>query len=202
MQIIKEIEQRSNEWYNLRMLKMTASNANKIIAGGNVLFNYCEKLVNEFINGAEPHYVSNDMQRGIDLEPTARNLARCIYDIDFEEVGAIIHNNRVLVSPDGVEFVSDKPNRLIEIKCPCNNVFNKVLQGYINPKYYAQIQMQLYVSGALECLYFNYNEEVEPFYYGQWIKPDKEVFKKLENNLKFGVEIIEMLLTKYFEGNK
>ena len=48
MQIIKEIKQRSDEWYNLRMLKMTASNADKIIAGGNVLFNYCEKLVNEF----------------------------------------------------------------------------------------------------------------------------------------------------------
>ena len=50
MQIIKEIKQRSDEWYNLRMLKMTASNADKIITGGNVLFNYCEKLVNEFIN--------------------------------------------------------------------------------------------------------------------------------------------------------
>lgn len=199
MQIIKEIKQRSDEWYNLRMLKMTASNADKIIAGGNVLFNYCEKLVNEFINGAESHYVSNDMQRGIELEPIARNLASSIYNINFHEVGAIVHNNRVLVSPDGVEFVNNKPNRLIEIKCPCDNVFNKVLQGYINPKYYAQMQMQLYVSGALECLYFNYNEDVKPFYKGQWIKPDKEVFKTLERNLKFGVEIIEMLLTKYFE---
>ena len=159
MQIIKEIKQRSDEWYNLRMLKMTASNADKIIAGGNVLFNYCEKLVNEFINGAESNYVSNDMQRGIELEPIARNLASSIYNINFHEVGAIVHNNRVLVSPDGVEFVNNKPNRLIEIKCPCDNVFNKVLQGYINPKYYAQMQMQLYVSGALECLYFNYNED-------------------------------------------
>ena len=199
MQIIKEIKQRSDEWYNLRMLKMTASNADKIIAGGNVLFNYCEKLVNEFINGAESHYVSNDMQRGIELEPIARNLASSIYNINFHEVGAIVHNNRVLVSPDGVEFVNNKPNRLIEIKCPCDNVFNKVLQGYINPKYYAQIQMQLYVSGALECLYFNYNEDIKPLYKGQWRKPEKEVFKTLERNLKFGVEIIEMLLTKYFE---
>lgn len=164
-----------------------------------MLFNYCEKLVNEFINGAESHYVSNDMQRGFELEPIARNLASSIYNINFHEVGAIVHNNRVLVSPDGVEFVNNKPNRLIEIKCPCDNVFNKVLQGYINPKYYAQIQMQLYVSGALECLYFNYNEDVKPFYKGQWIKPDKEAFKTLEKNLKFGVEIIEMLLTKYFE---
>ena len=199
MQIIKEIKQRSDEWYNLRMLKMTASNADKIIAGGNVLFNYCEKLVNEFINGAESHYVSNDMQRGIELEPIARNLASSIYNINFHEVGAIVHNNRVLVSPDGVEFVNNKPNRLIEIKCPCDKVFNKVLQGYINPKYYAQMQMQLYVSGALECLNFNKNEEVKQFKKEKGIKPDKEELKTQEKNLKFGVEIIEMLLTKYFE---
>lgn len=200
MEVIKNIEQRTEEWYDLRRLKLTASCADKVISGGNVLFNHCEKVVNEFLYGAEAHYVNNDMQRGIDLEPTARALASSIYGVEFQEIGAIVHNDRVLVSPDGVEFVDDKPNKLIEIKCPNDNVFKKVLDGYINPKYYAQIQMQLYVSKATECLYFNYNENIEPFYYGKWIKPDNEMFKTLEKNLKFGADIIDILLIKHFEG--
>lgn len=202
MQILKELKQRSDEWYKIRQNKMTASNADKIVSGGNTLFNYCDEIVTEFFNGAKPHFISDNMQRGIDLEPTARDLANSIYNKNFEEVGAVIYNERCLVSPDGVVMKNDKIKELIEIKSPSDHIFQKVLNGYINPKYYAQIQLQLFVTGAEKCLFFNYNENVEPFYKGQWIKPDEEVFKKLETNLKWGADIIDMLLMKHFEAEE
>ena len=200
MIIYDKLEQRTPEWYALRQLRLTASNAYKIIAGNDILFNYCQELVNEFIYGAKETVMNEYMLNGVRLEPVARELAETLYNCKYEQVGAIVQNDRVLVSPDGCIFDDDDNIiELIEIKCPSDKTFKKVLTGYIDKKYMAQMQMQMLVCECNKCRYFVYNENIEPFYYSVMIEADADMQAKLKENLAEGASIIDSLLIDYFE---
>ena len=194
-------EQRTEEWYTCRRLHLSASNAKTIIANGKGLETYCKELVTEFIaENVEETYTNEAMQRGIELEPVAREFANELFNKQFQEVGFCEYNNRIGVSPDGVIF-DDNGNiaELIEIKCPNNNRF---LEQYMTDKpfdeYIAQIQMQLYVTGASQCLYFVYNPNIKPYYYAKIITPDAEIQEKLKKGLERGSEMIDSMLLKYY----
>lgn len=200
MIIYNELRQKTLEWYALRQLKQTASNAYKIIAGGNILFNYCVELVNEFLYGVKDRVINEHIQRGVELEPVARELAETLYNCKYTEVGAVVQNDRVLVSPDGCIFDDDgNIIELIEIKCPSDKTFNKVLGGYIDKKYMAQMQMQMLICECKKCRYFVYNENIEPFYYSVMVEADAVMQEKLKENLAEGANIIDILLLDYFE---
>ena len=194
-------EQRTEEWYTCRRLHLSASNAKTIIANGKGLETYCKELVTEFIaENVEETYTNEAMQRGIELEPVAREFANELFNKQFQEVGFCEYNNRIGVSPDGVIF-DDNGNiaEFIEIKCPNNNRF---LEQYMTDKpfdeYIAQIQMQLYVTGASQCLYFVYNPNIKPYYYAKIITPDAEIQEKLKKGLERGSEMIDSMLLKYY----
>ena len=198
-------EQRTEEWYSCRRLHLSASNAKTIIANGKGLETYCKELVTEFIaENVEETYINEAMQRGIELEPVAREFANELFNKQFQEVGLVELNNRVSCSPDGVIF-DDKGNisELIEIKCPNNNRF---LEQYMTDKpydeYIAQVQMQLFCTGASQCLYFAYNPNIKPYYYAKIITPDAEIQEKLKKGLKRGSELIDKYLFEYFEKVK
>lgn len=195
-------EQRTEEWYACRRLHLSASNAKTIIANGKGLETYCKELVTEFIaENVEETYTNEAMQRGIELEPVAREFANELFNKQFQEIGLVELNNRISCSPDGVIF-DDKGNisELIEIKCPNNNRF---LEQYMTDKpydeYIAQVQMQLFCTGASQCLYFAYNPNIKPYYYAKIITPDAEIQEKLKKGLERGSELIDSLLFKYFE---
>ena len=64
--IYKDIEQRSEEWYKVRELHLTASNASTIIANGKGLETLCRQKVLEYILPENREgFVSNDMEKGI-----------------------------------------------------------------------------------------------------------------------------------------
>lgn len=186
---IYNFEQRTEDWYNIRKGKMTASNAETIIANGKGLETYIYNLMAEYYSSAEKeNYINADMQRGIDLEPEARLEFEFYTNLDVQEVGFIEYNEFIGVSPDGL--IGD--DGLIEIKCPNDSVYFKLLlSDNIKPEYIAQMQMQLYVTDRQYCYFVSYNPNFEKSLYIKKITRDEEMIEKLKKGLDKGTELIK-----------
>ena len=186
---IHNFEQRTEDWYNIRKGKMTASNADTIIANGKGLETYIYNLMAEYYSSAEKeNYINADMQRGIDLEPEARLEFEFYTNLDVQEVGFIEYNDFIGVSPDGL--IGD--DGLIEIKCPNDSVYFKLLlSDNIKPEYLAQMQMQLYVTDRQYCYFVSYNPNFEKSLYIKKITRDEEMIEKLKKGLDKGTELIK-----------
>ena len=186
---IHNFEQRTDEWYAIRKGKMTASNAETIIANGKGLETYIYNLMAEYYSSAEKeNYINADMQRGIDLEPEARLEFEFYTDLDVQEVGFIEYNEFIGVSPDGL--VGD--DGLIEIKCPNDSIYFKLLlSNNIKPEYIAQMQMQMYVTNRQYCYFVSYNPNFEKSLYIKKINRDEEMIEKLKKGLERGTELIK-----------
>ena len=186
---IYNFEQRTEDWYNIRKGKMTASNAETIIANGKGLETYIYNLMAEHYSSAEKeNYINADMQRGIDLEPEARLEFEFYTDLDVQEVGFIEYNDFIGVSPDGL--IGD--DGLIEIKCPNDSIYFKLLlSDNIKPEYIAQMQMQMYVTDRQYCYFVSYNPNFEKSLYIKKINRDEEMIEKLKKGLERGTELIK-----------
>ena len=186
---IYNFEQRTEDWYNIRKGKMTASNAETIIANGKGLETYIYNLMAEYYSSAEKeNYINADMQRGIDLEPEARLEFEFYTDLDVQEVGFIEYNDFIGVSPDGL--IGD--DGLIEIKCPNDSIYFKLLlSNKIKPEYIAQMQMQMYVTDRQYCYFVSYNPNFEKSLYIKKINRDEEMIDKLKKGLERGTELIK-----------
>ena len=186
---IHNFEQRTEDWYNIRKGKMTASNAETIIANGKGLETYIYNLMAEYYSSAEKeNYINADMQRGIDLEPEARLEFEFYTDLDVQEVGFIEYNEFIGVSPDGL--IGD--DGLIEIKCPNDSIYFKLLlSNNIKPEYIAQMQMQMYVTDRQYCYFVSYNPNFEKSLYIKKINRDEEMIEKLKKGLERGTQLIK-----------
>ena len=186
---IYNFEQRTEDWYNIRKGKMTASNAETIIANGKGLETYIYNLMAEYYSSAEKeNYINADMQRGIDLEPEAKIEFQFYTGLDIKEVGCVELNEYILASPDGL--IGD--DGLIEIKCPNDSIYFKlVLNDNIKPEYIAQMQMQMYVTDRLYCYFVSYNPNFEKSLYIKRINRDEEMIEKLKKGLERGTQLIK-----------
>ena len=186
---IYNFEQRTEDWYNIRKGKMTASNAETIIANGKGLETYIYNLMAEYYSSAEKeNYINADMQRGIDLEPEAKIEFQFYTGLDIKEVGCVELNEYILASPDGL--IGD--DGLIEIKCPNDSIYFKLLlNDNIKPEYIAQMQMQMYVTDRLYCYFVSYNPNFEKSLYIKRINRDEEMIEKLKKGLERGTQLIK-----------
>ena len=186
---IHNFEQRTDEWYAIRKGKMTASNAETIIANGKGLETYIYNLMEEYYSSAEKeNYINADMQRGIDLEPEAKIEFQFYTGLDIKEVGCVELNEYILASPDGL--IGD--DGLIEIKCPNDSIYFKLLlNNNIKPEYIAQMQMQMYVTDRQYCYFVSYNPNFEKSLYIKKINRDEEMIEKLKKGLERGTELIK-----------
>ena len=186
---IHNFEQRTDEWYAIRRGKMSASNAETIIANGKGLETYIYNLMAEYYSSAEKeNYVNADMQRGIDLEPEAKIEFQFYTGLDIKEVGCVELNEYILASPDGL--IGD--DGLIEIKCPNDSIYFKLLlSNNIKPEYIAQMQMQMYVTERQYCYFVSYNPNFEKSLYIKKINRDEEMIEKLKKGLERGTQLIK-----------
>ena len=186
---IHNFEQRTEDWYNIRKGKMTASNAETIIANGKGLETYIYNLMAEYYSSAEKeNYINADMQRGIDLEPEAKIEFQFYTGLDIKEVGCVELNEYILASPDGL--IGD--DGLIEIKCPNDSIYFKLLlSNNIKPEYIAQMQMQMYVTDRQYCYFVSYNPNFEKSLYIKKINRDEEMIDKLKKGLERGTQLIK-----------
>jgi len=156
-------QQRSKDWYNVRLGKFTASEIHKILGFkglGQTGETYCFEKAVELVYGVdeEERFESSDMKRGIELEPLAfRKFKELKYFdfIDVKESYFFPYNKDAGASPDGV--VGD--DSILEIKCPRSNKFFKLLakgKEAIDSEYYDQMQMQMLCSKSKKAYFFNY----------------------------------------------
>lgn len=183
-----EIIQQTPEWFEAKKLKMGASHAGVIMANGKGLDTYVKELLADYYSEGEKEiYTNADIQRGIELEPLARELYSIKTGNDVIEVGGYEYDKYTFVSPDGL--VGDDGG--VEIKCHSDKVFVELLlHEVIDPKYYAQIQMNLYCTERKWWDYVGYNQNIKPYIYIKRIEPDSVAFEKIEKGLKTGKELL------------
>lgn len=162
------IEQRTEEWFQQRLGKVTASRISDVIAKTKTGVstsrqNYLIQLVSERLTGKKgDSYVNQAMLDGIEREDAARSLYMLNKDVDVTEVGffdhPVIKNSGA--SPDGAVNAEEKGKYagLIEIKCPIETTHTNTLMSKSVPsKYIPQMQWQLACTGAKWVDFVSYN---------------------------------------------
>ena len=153
-----EVEQRSNEWFALRLGKVTASRVADLMAKTKTGYsatreNYMAQLVVERISNSQAESFTNAaMQWGTDQEPYARAEYEATQGAMVEECGFVSHPTIEMAgaSPDGL--VGD--DGLIEIKCPNTaTMIDVLLTGTVASKYNIQMQFQMACTGRQWCDY-------------------------------------------------
>jgi hypothetical protein len=101
--IIHNVEQGTPEWFAIRKMKMTASEAQAIAANGKGLETYIRNLMKDSYSSAEKeHFTSKDTERGNELEPLAREIYELTTGRTVQQVGFIEYDEFVGFSPDGL----------------------------------------------------------------------------------------------------
>ncbi len=199
--------QRSNDWFEARKGRFTASNIHKLLGvrglgqtGESYIF---EKATEEVFGlDEEDNFTSYDMQRGVELEPLAFRKFKEIKELDFydvKETTFFSYGKHAGASPDGL--VND--NAILEIKCPRPmKFFNLVAKGIdaIDKEYIAQMQMQMLCTNSEKAYFFNYIifNGVEMWHEIE-VKRDEKMIdlikERIEESIKIKNEFIEYLIT-------
>ena len=148
------IEQRTEEWFQQRLGKVTASRISDVIAKTKTGVstsrqNYLVQLVSERLTGKKgDSFVNQAMLDGIEREGAARELYMQTRGVSVTEVGFFDHPTIAMsgASPDGAVNAEEdgKYAGLIEIKCPIETTHTNTLMSKSVPsKYMPQIQWQM-----------------------------------------------------------
>ena len=207
--IHNNIEQRSPEWYKLREGRITGTSVSSIL-GKITLQKTLDAIDNLAIEKAIEHvhgmiendFISFDMQRGIDNEPSAfASLEEQLGEqfITLEKVGFVSLGEHVGYSPDGL--ASNKYGA--EIKCHnALNYFKYVLKGVINPVYYAQMQHGMYCLDVEHFYFFNYCVHMGKEYTNTTIVDrDEEMIKTIQERIEIVTEKKLLYIERLLSGN-
>lgn len=181
------IEQKSDEWLELRKGKFTASNAQAIANADKGLDSLCIELLAEKMALKSDAYINEDMQRGNELEAEARKEFEAFSGEKVRLVGFVENDkyDNAGCSPDGL--ISDDAG--IEIKCPNNlNYFKLLLEPIVKPEYMWQIQMQMLITERKHWYYICYNPNFERKIIVIDVFPNEEMQKKLIEGIRIGNE--------------
>jgi putative phage-type endonuclease len=183
--MIEMMEQGTEEWFTIRIGKVTASRVADVIAKTKTGYsatreNYMAQLVCERLTGQKGDSFSNAaMQHGTETEPLARLSYEVTQNVLVDEVGFVPHPTIEMAgaSPDGL--VGD--DGLLEIKCPNTATHIETLLSQSVPgKYNTQMQFQMACTGRQWCDFVSFDnrlpEELQLF-----VKrvPRDEVFIRL-----------------------
>ena len=167
------IEQRTEEWFQQRLGKVTASRISDVIAKTKTGVstsrqNYLIQLVSERLTGKKgDSFVNQAMLDGIERESAARALYMLNRDVSVTEVGFFDHPviTNSGASPDGAVNAEEdgKYAGLIEIKCPIETTHTNTLMSKSVPsKYIPQMQWQLACTNASWVDFVSYNPNFPP----------------------------------------
>lgn len=145
---IPEIKQRTEEWYEARKTRLTASDLCDAIKNTNISTMLAKKKAKIVVDKINYNGIPA-LKWGTMFEPMA---ARCYSqhnnNIGIYDFGLICdpNNEHFGASPDGINELGI----MIEIKCPYSR---KIIDTFIPEKYKLQIQGQLAVCNLTECDY-------------------------------------------------
>lgn len=153
----KQVEQRTPAWYAQMATVISASELGHLFGSARERAKFVlSKTVPKPILH-QPLAVSGRMSAfdwGIRFEPVVKQIYEHKYAATVKDMGRMHHatDPRCTASPDGLVYAcadSSRMGRLIEIKCPVT----REIDGTVPKDYYAQMQMQLHVTGRPACDY-------------------------------------------------
>ena len=163
--MIEMMDQGTEEWFTIRIGKVTASRVADVIAKTKTGYsatrdNYMAQLVCERLTGQKGESFTNAaMQHGTDTEPLARAAYEAYADVLVDEVGFVPHPSIIMAgaSPDGL--VGD--DGLLEIKCPNTATHIETLLSQSVPgKYNTQMQFQMACTGRKWCDFVSFDNRL------------------------------------------
>lgn len=161
--MIVECEQKTPEWFALRVGRVTGSRICDVLAklksNGEAATrrNYkaeiiAETLTGQFVEG----FVSKEMQWGTDTEPFARAAYELECDATVDAVGFAIHQSidRFGASPDGL--IGE--DGLVELKCPNTAThIDYILAGTVPADYQLQMLAEMACTGRKWCDFVSFD---------------------------------------------
>lgn len=191
---VLEIEQRTQEWYDARLGRATASSFKDILAttrGGTEAAarrNYRAQLVVERLTGATPMRFSTPaMEWGASTEDLARTEYMLATGNDVAEVGIMLHREiMVAASPDGLVRQGNDIGGL-EIKC--YNTANHILAlrtGEMPKEHMPQVQGQMWLGGWKWVDFVSFDPDLpeNAQLFIQRINRDQEYINNLDHEIK------------------
>jgi len=163
--MIEVMEQGTDEWFAIRIGKVTASRVADFLAKTKSGYsasrdNYMAQLVCERLTGQKGESFTNAaMQHGTETEPLARLSYEVSQNVLVDEVGFVSHPTIKMAgaSPDGL--VGD--DGLLEIKCPNTATHIETLLSETVPtKYFTQMQFQLASTGRKWCDFVSFDNRL------------------------------------------
>jgi hypothetical protein len=159
-----EIEQRTEEWFQIRWGKIGGTLANGLfIESDTLLMDILSRKIEDFQH--EDSFVSWDMQRGTDLEPYAVDELSKYLGIEILQCGWLqsLTNELLGISPDGI--TADE-TITVEIKCPGSKKHLQTIIADEIPK-----------DNIHQCIhYFTVNPKLEKHYFCSF-RPENNIRK-------------------------
>lgn len=218
------IKQRTEEWFNARLGKFTASNFCALMANpayGSASFSrqaltYIEGLAYQLFLNKYTLRPDNDATRwGMRKEAEALQEFGRTGGFEIHESGFIIHPRYpdVGATPDAIVIEKDHPGKLIlaQVKCPFGQknhlqYAKKISDAGSLKKYRSaihwQIQGEIWVTGASHSYFVSY----DPRLWGQhrlhfaMIERDQQAIDQLENIIPQAIELRNKFLEEYING--
>lgn len=200
---IHNVEQQSEDWFEVRDLKMTASHAQAIGNQSKGLNSLCKELVRNHLSKKDnsQKFGNTHTERGNELEPIARNLYSLESGNEVKEVGFIeVVGKNAGCSPDGLIGTDGG----LEIKSPDDTKYFDLLVGdaEIESAYIWQVQMNLLITKRKWWDLVIYNPNFSKSLITVRIEPDEEKQKALLEGIEKGQELINKYLKLYNEYGK
>lgn len=195
--IIHEFKQNSEEWFEIRIGKITASDFHHYYGSSETKKKMLRVKASERITGMRSdveRFSNKHMDRGHEQEPDA------VYDYYLEtgnkvkQVGFVELNDWVGCSPDGLV----NEDGLIECKSQDFNLFMKLMEdGKITPIYNTQMQFNMFVTGRKWCDFVSYNPKFSKPLIIVRVERDEEEMKRIEETIEIVKKEIELKINKY-----
>ena len=188
--MIEMMDQGTEEWFTIRIGKVTASRVADVIAKTKTGYsasrdNYMAQLVCERLTGQKGESFTNAaMQHGTETEPLARAAYEALKDVLVDEVGFVPHPSIIMAgaSPDGLVGTDG----LLEIKCPNTATHIETLMSKTVPgKYNTQMQFQMSCTGRQWCDFVSFDNRL-PEQFQLFVKRvprDDEFIKQMEDEV-------------------
>jgi putative phage-type endonuclease len=194
--------QRTEEWFNDRLGKVTASRVADVVARTKSGYSssretYLKQLVCERLTGKQGDSFQNAaMVWGINTEPEARSAYEAKTGNLVKEVGFIPHPTIDMAgaSPDGM--IDD--DGLVEIKCPTTTTHvDTMLCNEVPSKYNIQMQWQMAVTGRKWCDFVSYDPRVPDHLklYIIRVQRDDKMIADLESEVKTFLGLVDDIMT-------
>lgn len=178
------MDQRTEEWFQARLGKVTASGVSKVMSKGAERVNYMAQLVAERLTKKPQEAFSNAaMQWGTEQEPFARAAYEAHRGVLVEEVGFIVHPTiqDAGASPDGLV-----EEGMVEIKCPNTaTMIDVLLTKKIDPKYIHQMQWQMACAQRPWVDYVVFDPRLEKIgFFCQRVERNPSLIEEMEEAVK------------------